>query len=104
MMDRCCAAGFYVSFGGPITYLKAGKAAEMAAAAPRDRVLLETDSPYLAPHPYRGKRNEPAFVRLVAERMAVLWAESLEDIEKITGDNAAELFGLELPPAPREEG
>ncbi len=104
LMDRCCAAGFYVSFAGPITYTNARKAAEVAAAAPADRLLLETDSPYLAPHPYRGKRNEPAFVRLVAERMAALRGESLEVIAEVTGQNAARLFGLELPPAPREEG
>ncbi len=95
LMNRCCGAGFYLSFAGPITYRNAGMVAEMAAAAPRDRILVETDSPYLAPHPYRGKRNEPAHVRLVAERMAVLRHESLEAIVEVTGRNAARLFGLD---------
>lgn len=95
LMGRCSGAGFYLSFAGPITYRNAGVVAEAAAAAPRDRLLVETDSPYLAPHPYRGKRNEPAHVRLVAERMAALRGESLEAIIEITGRNAAGLFGLD---------
>ncbi|MHB1162412.1 MAG: TatD family hydrolase [Chloroflexota bacterium] len=95
LMNRCCRAGFYLSFAGPITYRNAGMVAEMAATAPRDRLLVETDSPFLAPHPYRGKRNEPAHVRLVAERMAALRHEGLEAIEEVTGRNAAMLFGLD---------
>lgn len=101
-MRDCCQAGLYLSFAGPITYHNARKAAEMAAAAPGDRLLVETDSPYLAPHLYRGKRNEPAFVRLVAERMAELRGGSFDSIVEITGQNAARLFGLELPPASRK--
>jgi TatD DNase family protein len=100
LMDEVVAAGFFVSFAGPITYLNAKSAAEMAAAAPWDRLLLETDSPYLAPHPHRGKRNEPAMVRLVAERMAQLRGESLERTIEIAGSNAARLFGLASAPAP----
>ena len=99
LMNGCVAAGFYVSFAGPITYRNAGRTAEMAALAPEDRVLVETDAPYLAPHPHRGKRNEPAYVRLVAERMAELRGQSLDGIARITGGNAARLFGLEQPPA-----
>lgn len=92
-------AGFYVSFAGPITYLNGRKAAEMAAAAPWDRLLVETDSPYLAPHPHRGKRNEPAFVRLIVERLAEIRGETSERTVEITGRNAAKLFGLEVLPA-----
>jgi TatD DNase family protein len=95
LMDAGTTAGFYVSFGGPITYHNAKKAVEMAAAAPWDRLLVETDSPYLSPHPYRGKRNEPAFVRLIAERIAEIRGETVERTVEITGHNAAILFGLE---------
>ncbi len=95
MMNSCCGAGFYVSFAGPITYRNAGRSAQMAAAAPRDQLLVETDSPYLAPHPHRGRRNEPAYVRLVAERMATLRNESFDEIVEDTGRNAARLFGLD---------
>lgn len=94
MLDAVVAAGFHVSFGGPITYQNGKKAAEMAAAAPWDRLLLETDSPYLSPHPHRGKRNEPAMVRLVAERMAEIKGETLGKTVEITGRNATRLFGL----------
>lgn len=99
LMRDCCDAGFYLSFAGPITYQNAGRAADLVVAAPRDRLLVETDSPYLAPHPQRGKRNEPALVRLVAERVAALRGESVEQIVEVTGGNAAKLFGLAALPA-----
>ena len=94
LLQRCVAAGFYVSFAGPITFRNARGAAQIVAAAPRDRLLVETDAPYLAPHPHRGKRNEPAYVRLVAERMAELRNESLDDIAAATSGNAARLLRL----------
>jgi TatD DNase family protein len=100
LMDAGTEAGFYLSFAGPITYHNAKEAVAMAAAAPLDRLLVETDSPYLAPHPYRGKRNEPAFVRLVAEQLAKIRGETVERTVEITGRNAATLFGLDLSPAP----
>lgn len=101
LMEKCCEAGFYVSFAGPITYRNAKRSLEVAAAAPQDRLLIETDSPFLAPHPYRGKRNEPALVRIVAERMAELRGESLDQMSEITRRNASRLFRLETLPAPR---
>jgi TatD DNase family protein len=101
-MERFCAMGFYISFAGPITYRNAGKIVETAAATPRDRLLVETDSPYLAPHPHRGKRNEPAYVRLVAERLADIRQEGLDGVIEATGQNAARLFRLELQPASHE--
>jgi TatD DNase family protein len=64
--------GFYLSFAGPVTFRNAGAVAEAAAFAPLDGILTETDSPYLTPHPHRGRRNEPALVVLVAERIAAL--------------------------------
>jgi TatD DNase family protein len=69
---RCLDLGFYLSFAGPLTFRNAGRLPEAAACAPLDRLLCETDAPYLAPHPYRGKRNEPARVVLVVERLAAL--------------------------------
>jgi TatD DNase family protein len=98
MMDSCCSAGFFVSFAGPITFRNSRGAAEMVAAAPPDRLLIETDSPYLAPHPHRGKRNEPSLLRLVAERMAEIRGVSLDQIADATTRNAERLFGLEVAP------
>jgi TatD DNase family protein len=100
LMERCVAAGFLISFAGPITFRNAGRAAQVAAVVPRDRLLVETDAPYLAPHPHRGERNEPAYVRLVAGRLAGLRSESLEGIAEATSSNAARLFGLGQPASP----
>jgi len=66
----------------------------VAKAVPLDRLLIETDCPYLAPHPYRGKRNEPAYVKLVAEEIAALKGLSFEEVAKATTENAERLFGL----------
>ncbi len=72
MPRQCLEVGFLLSFSGPVTFAKATELHEVARRAPLDRILTETDSPYLSPHPLRGKRNEPANVRLVAERLAAL--------------------------------
>ncbi len=101
-MEECCAMGFYISFAGPITYRNAAETVEAATATPRDRLLVETDSPYLAPHPYRGKPNEPAYLRLVVERLAEIRQEALDETIEVTGQNAARLFRLELQPASHE--
>jgi len=84
--------GFYVSFAGPLTYPKAEELREAAAYAPLDRILCETDSPYLAPQRKRGKRNEPALVRDVYEKMADVKNLPLADIAKAVWDNADRLF------------
>lgn len=94
--------GFYLSFAGPVTFPRNVELAEVAAWAPQDRILVETDSPYLAPPPYRGKRNEPRHVALVARRLAELRHVSLDDIAAITSQNAATLF--RLPNLSPEEG
>ncbi len=86
--------GFYLSFGGILTFPKADAVRDAAARTPEDRLLIETDSPYLAPVPHRGKRNEPAFVVETARRLAELRATSLERIAALTTQNFSRLFKL----------
>ncbi len=85
--------GFYISFAGPITYPKATMLREAAAFVPLDRVLCETDSPYLAPQSRRGKQNEPALVREVYEKMAEVRKIPLDKLAETTWQNADRLFG-----------
>ncbi len=82
--------GFYLSFAGPLTYPANETLREVAAWAPEDRILVETDSPYLTPPPHRGKRNEPKQVALVAQRLAEARKVSLERIAAVTTQNAAD--------------
>ncbi|TPG84344.1 TatD family deoxyribonuclease [Brevibacillus laterosporus] len=85
---------FYISFGGPLTFKNAKKPKEVAAQIPMDRILIETDCPYLTPHPFRGKRNESTYVKYVAEEMAQIHGLSFEELAKITADNARRLFNI----------
>lgn len=89
---RVLDAGGLVSFGGVATFKNAKLVHETAARCPAGCFMLETDAPYLAPEPFRGKRNEPAFVRQTAERLAASRAESLEDLAAHTGETAAAFF------------
>jgi TatD DNase family protein len=91
---RCLDINFYISFGGPVTFKNARVPKEVLAKVPLDRLLIETDAPYLAPHPHRGKRNESAFVRLVAETAAEITGKSVDEIAKITTENAMKCFGI----------
>lgn len=91
---ECIDMNFYISLGGPVTFKNAVKPKEVAAAVPLDRLLIETDCPYLAPHPYRGKRNEPAYVTLVAEEIAKLKEITVEELANSTTSNALKLFKL----------
>jgi TatD DNase family protein len=91
---QCLDMNFYISFGGPVTFKNAKQPKEVLAQVPLDRLLLETDAPYLTPHPYRGKRNESAYVRLVAESAAQIHGLSIEEISQITTNNAIRLLGL----------
>ncbi|MEK8133034.1 TatD family hydrolase [Paenibacillus filicis] len=90
----CLDMNFYISFGGPVTFKNARQPKEVLEKVPLDRLLIETDAPYLAPHPYRGKRNESAYVRLVAETAAEIKGISLEELAEITSRNAMELFRI----------
>jgi TatD DNase family protein len=84
--------GFYISFSGIITFKTAADLREVAAYVPLDRCLIETDSPYLAPIPYRGKTNNPAYVPFVAKQIAELKGLSVESVAKATSDNFDRLF------------
>ena len=86
--------GFHISFSGIVTFKNAKALKEIATRVPLDRMLIETDSPYLAPTPHRGKRNEPAFVPLVAAEIARLRGESIDTIARITSDNFFRLFAI----------
>lgn len=86
--------GFYVSFAGILTFKNAHELRAIAAEVPLERILIETDSPFLAPVPYRGKRNEPAFVVEVARAIAELHGISLEEVGRITSENTRRLFLL----------
>jgi len=91
---ECLEMNFYISLGGPVTFKNAKKPKEVAAEVPLDRLLIETDCPYLAPHPFRGKRNEPAYVKLVAEQIASIKQVSVEEVARITTENAKKIFGI----------
>lgn len=86
--------GFYISFAGPVTFGNARKTQEVAANIPLERILVETDCPYLAPEPLRGKRNEPSYVGYVARRIAEIRKKSEEEIAYITSLNAEKVFNL----------
>lgn len=94
MAEQALALGFYISFSGIVTFKNANSLREVAALVPDDKFLIETDSPYLAPVPYRGKENQPAFVVEVAKHLASIRGESLESIAKLSTDNFNRLFNL----------
>lgn len=89
--------GFYISFAGIVTFKNAHVLKDVAKKVPLDRMLIETDSPYLAPHPNRGKQNRPAWVRFVAEHIAELRDVQLEQIAEVTTNNFTTLFSVNLP-------
>jgi len=91
---QCMDMNMYISFGGPVTFKNAKKPKEVAAELPLDKLLIETDCPYLTPHPFRGKRNEPGYVSYVAEQIAELKGITYEELADITTANAKKLFGI----------
>ena len=86
--------GFYISFSGPLTFKKAPNLQAAAQAVPLDRLLVETDSPYLAPEPVRGHRNEPANVYYVCEKLAELRGMTMEEMARLTMENACRVYGI----------
>lgn len=94
-MQKFLDLGMHISISGVVTFKKAMELHEVAKAVPLDRLLIETDSPYLAPVPYRGKRNEPAYVKHVCERIAELRGMDPAEVARITTENANRLFRLE---------
>ena len=91
---ECIKMNLYISLGGPVTFKNAKKPKEVAKVVPLDKLLIETDCPYLAPHPYRGKRNEPAYVKLVAQEIAALKELEFEEVARATTENPKRVFGI----------
>lgn len=94
LLERCLNLNFYISLGGPVTFKNAKVPKAVAKEVPLDRLLIETDCPYLTPTPFRGKRNEPAYVKYVAEEIASLRDISYEELADATTANAKKLFRL----------
>ena len=95
MALECIKLGLYISISGPVTFENARKTVEAVKQVPLDMLLIETDSPYLTPVPYRGKRNYPGYVRLVAEKIAEIKGISFEEVARQTLENGKRLFGIE---------
>ena len=86
--------GWYLGIDGPLTFKNAAKLPEIVKALPADRILVETDCPYMTPVPFRGQRNEPAFVEYIAQKAAAIREESLEKFVEQTRENAHVLYGI----------
>ena len=86
--------GWYIGFGGVLTFKNARKAVEVASQIPLERIVLETDCPYMSPEPFRGRRNDPSRLGLVAEKLAAIRGLSVEEIEAITLENGKQLYGI----------
>jgi len=94
MAKQALELGFYISFSGIVTFKNAHELREVAKLVPDDKFLIETDSPYLAPVPHRGKENQPAYVVEVAKHLASIRGQSVETIAKLSTDNFNRLFKL----------
>lgn len=95
MAEECLRRGYLLGVGGTITYPKNGALRETISRVPLERLLLETDCPYLAPQPWRGRRNEPSYLTAVAERLAEIKGTTLKEVGRLTTINAGRFFGLE---------
>jgi len=91
---RALEAGFYLGFTGPITFKKADDLRAVLGTVPVERLLVETDGPFLTPHPYRGKRNEPSYIPYIVDRMASVKQLATDEMGRITTENAERLFGI----------
>lgn len=94
MAEELLKRGWYLGFDGPITYKNARRAPEVAAVTPPERIVVETDSPYLTPVPYRGKRNDSRYLPYVIEKLAEWKGVTPEEMERITWENGKRLFGI----------
>ncbi|MCX7635946.1 MAG: TatD family hydrolase, partial [Syntrophales bacterium] len=94
MAEQCLALGFYISIAGPVTYPKAERLRQVVRMVPLDRLLIETDCPYLTPQPLRGKRNEPALMVHTVQEVAAVRGTSLEELGMVTANNARNLFRI----------
>ena len=94
MAQELLKLGWYLGFDGPVTYKNARRAPEVAAVTPLDRMLIETDSPYMAPVPYRGKRNDSGYVHLIAEKLAEWKGVTPEEMARVTTENGKRLFRI----------
>lgn len=94
-MEKFLDLGMHISLSGVVTFKNAPEVKEVGEAVPFDKLLIETDAPYLSPSPNRGKRNEPSYVRFVAEEVARLRGVTVEEVAKQTTENALKVFGLE---------
>ena len=95
MAQELLKRGWYLGFDGPITYKNAKRAPDVVAITPLDRIVIETDAPYLTPVPYRGKRNDSRYLPHVLEKLAEWKGVSTEDMERMTWENGLRLYGLE---------
>lgn len=95
MAQELLKRGWYLGFDGPITYKNAKRAPEVAAVTPLNRIVIETDAPYMAPVPFRGKRNDSRYLPYVVEKLAEWKGVTPEELTEITWQNGKRLFGLE---------
>lgn len=91
---KCIKAGFYIALGGVVTFKNAKKMKDVAKEVPLDRLMLETDAPYLTPVPYRGKTNQPSYIPLIAQEIANLRGTDISEIKKYTTQNAEKVFKI----------
>ena len=94
LVKEALKLGFYISFAGPITFKNSKNASEIIEIVPNDKMLIETDSPYLSPEPLRGKRNDSRNVKFMAQKIAEVKKMPLEEVAKITYDNAMSLIQI----------
>ena len=92
MAHQAIERNYYIGIGGPVTFRKAVERQELAKGIGLEHILLETDAPFLTPHPHRGQRNEPSYVIFIAEKIAQLRAQSLQVVAEATTQNANRLF------------
>jgi len=98
-LEEVLELGFYIGISGPVTFPKANRLRAVAATVPLERLLVETDCPYLTPEPHRGRRNEPAYVQYVVEAVARARETSPKAVARATADNARRLFGMRPAPS-----